>query len=54
MPSLEDVGAYLVLYWVPTRSDGKVGKPLVRISDNPVMPGISYLVLISVSFLLKL
>ncbi|XXG74688.1 hypothetical protein AAC387_Pa07g3344 [Persea americana] len=40
MPSLEDVGAYLVLYWVPTRSDGKVGKPLVRISDNPVMPAL--------------
>ncbi|XP_023758150.1 187-kDa microtubule-associated protein AIR9 isoform X1 [Lactuca sativa] len=37
-PSLEDVGAYLALYWVPTRSDGKSGEPLVSICNNPVGP----------------
>ncbi|KAJ0980466.1 hypothetical protein J5N97_008721 [Dioscorea zingiberensis] len=36
-PSLEDVGFYLVLYWVPVRSDGRLGDPLVAISDSPVM-----------------
>ncbi|KAL4563579.1 hypothetical protein LXL04_027622 [Taraxacum kok-saghyz] len=35
-PSLDDVGAYLALYWVPTRSDGKPGEPLVAVSNNPV------------------
>ncbi|CAI0545496.1 unnamed protein product [Linum tenue] len=38
-PSLEDVGSYLALYWVPTRADGKCGKPLVAISSYPVNPG---------------
>ncbi|PWA81634.1 outer arm dynein light chain 1 protein [Artemisia annua] len=37
-PSLEDVDAYLALYWIPTRADGKSGKPLVSISNNPVIP----------------
>ncbi|OVA18980.1 Leucine-rich repeat [Macleaya cordata] len=37
-PTLEDVGAYLALYWVPTRTDGKQGDPLVAISSNPVTP----------------
>ncbi|KAF9588966.1 hypothetical protein IFM89_017645 [Coptis chinensis] len=35
-PSLEDVGSYLVLYWVPARTDGKHGEPLVTICSNPV------------------
>ncbi|KAJ4976364.1 hypothetical protein NE237_001470 [Protea cynaroides] len=38
IPSLEDVGVYLALYWVPTRSDGICGKPLITISNNPVIP----------------
>ncbi|KAK9155120.1 hypothetical protein Sjap_002600 [Stephania japonica] len=38
IPSLEDVGYYLALYWVPTRVDGKCGKPLVAISSEPVSP----------------
>ncbi|XP_039006552.1 187-kDa microtubule-associated protein AIR9-like [Hibiscus syriacus] len=37
-PSLEDVDAYLVLHWIPTRVDGKSGKPLVAISNSPVIP----------------
>ncbi|KAG1348232.1 putative 187-kDa microtubule-associated protein AIR9 [Cocos nucifera] len=36
-PSLEDVGSYLALYWVPTRVDGKLGDPLLAISSHPVM-----------------
>ncbi|KAL0363622.1 UNVERIFIED_CONTAM: microtubule-associated protein AIR9 [Sesamum calycinum] len=39
-PSVEDVGTYLALYWVPTRSDGKCGKPLVSICESPVIPGV--------------
>ncbi|XP_058099162.1 187-kDa microtubule-associated protein AIR9 isoform X2 [Magnolia sinica] len=39
-PSLVDVGAYLALYWVPTRADGKRGEPLVAISDHPVNPAL--------------
>ncbi|XP_068655160.1 187-kDa microtubule-associated protein AIR9-like isoform X2 [Aristolochia californica] len=35
-PSLEDVGSYIVLYWVPMRADGVCGDPLVTISYNPV------------------
>ncbi|KAI7725631.1 hypothetical protein M8C21_000901 [Ambrosia artemisiifolia] len=38
-PSLEDVGAYLALHWVPTRADGKSGQPVVSICNNPVAPG---------------
>uniref|UniRef100_A0A803N0W9 Uncharacterized protein n=1 Tax=Chenopodium quinoa TaxID=63459 RepID=A0A803N0W9_CHEQI len=38
-PFLDDVGTYLVLYWVPIRDDGKPGKPLVSICDDPVAPG---------------
>lgn len=38
-PSIEDVGAYLALYWLPSRADGKVGKQLVSICDAPVSPG---------------
>ncbi|KAK9267176.1 hypothetical protein L1049_009596 [Liquidambar formosana] len=37
-PSLEDVGAYLALFWLPTRADGICGKPLVSICNSPVMP----------------
>ncbi|CAK9158189.1 unnamed protein product, partial [Ilex paraguariensis] len=39
-PSLEDVGSYLALYWLPTRSDGNCGKPLVSICDAPVTPAL--------------
>lgn len=39
-PSLEDVGAYLALYWLPTRVDGRCGRPLVSISDCPVAPAL--------------
>ncbi|KAL9147547.1 hypothetical protein ABFS82_13G180100 [Erythranthe guttata] len=39
-PSLEDVGSYLALYWLPTRSDGKCGTPLVSNSDSPVIPAL--------------
>jgi hypothetical protein len=37
--SLDDVGSYLVLYWVPTRCDGKTGNPVMAITDDPVMAG---------------
>lgn len=37
-PSLEDVGAYLALHWLPTRVDGRSGKPLFAISNSPVIP----------------
>uniref|UniRef100_A0A1J3CLM1 187-kDa microtubule-associated protein AIR9 n=1 Tax=Noccaea caerulescens TaxID=107243 RepID=A0A1J3CLM1_NOCCA len=37
-PSLDDVGAYLVLYWIPTRVDGRSGKPVVSITNSPVAP----------------
>jgi hypothetical protein len=39
-PSLEDLGSYLALYWLPTRADGRCGKPLVAISDSPVNPAL--------------
>ncbi|ONI11137.1 hypothetical protein PRUPE_4G089200 [Prunus persica] len=39
-PVLEDVGAYLALYWLPTRSDGKCGKALVAICNFPVAPAL--------------
>jgi hypothetical protein len=35
--SLDDVGSYLFLYWVPTRYDGKTGDPVMAITDDPVM-----------------
>lgn len=37
-PSLDDVGSYLALYWLPIRSDGKCGKPVVSICQFPVVP----------------
>ncbi|KAL2930498.1 hypothetical protein RDABS01_035908 [Bienertia sinuspersici] len=37
-PLLQDVGTYLVLYWVPIREDGKAGEALVSICDDPVAP----------------
>ncbi|KAJ1437037.1 Leucine-rich repeat [Sesbania bispinosa] len=37
-PSLEDIGAYLALYWVPTRADNKCGEPLIAICSTPVSP----------------
>ncbi|XP_004293996.1 PREDICTED: 187-kDa microtubule-associated protein AIR9 [Fragaria vesca subsp. vesca] len=39
-PALEDVGAYLALYWVPTRKDGKCGKALVAVCNSPVAPAL--------------
>ncbi|KAK6150135.1 hypothetical protein DH2020_017660 [Rehmannia glutinosa] len=39
-PSREDVGSYLALYWLPTRSDGKCGTPLVSICESPVIPAL--------------
>ncbi|KAG8385218.1 hypothetical protein BUALT_Bualt03G0019300 [Buddleja alternifolia] len=39
-PSLEDVGSYLALYWLPTRSDGEHGMPLISISESPVIPAL--------------
>lgn len=41
-PSLDDVGSYLALKWIPIRADGKCGKPLVAISTSPVNPGIAF------------
>ncbi|XP_047261960.1 187-kDa microtubule-associated protein AIR9 isoform X3 [Capsicum annuum] len=37
-PSLEDVGAYLALYWLPIRIDGKSGNPIASVSESPVSP----------------
>ncbi|MED6159882.1 187-kDa microtubule-associated protein air9 [Stylosanthes scabra] len=37
-PSLIDVDAYLALYWVPTRADGKCGGPLIAMCSSPVSP----------------
>ncbi|GFP81222.1 187-kda microtubule-associated protein air9 [Phtheirospermum japonicum] len=48
-PSLEDVGFYLALYWLPTRSDGKCGSALVSICDSPVIPAIHQFVQIQSS-----
>ncbi|XP_031377815.1 187-kDa microtubule-associated protein AIR9 isoform X1 [Punica granatum] len=39
-PVLEDVGKYLAFCWVPTRADGKQGKPLIAISNSPVSPAL--------------
>ncbi|KAL7243230.1 hypothetical protein ACSBR1_015608 [Camellia fascicularis] len=39
-PSLEDIGVYLALYWLPTRADGKCGKPLVSICNSSVTPAL--------------
>lgn len=39
-PSIEDVGFYLALHWLPTRADGKFGKPLVSVCDSPVTPAL--------------
>ncbi|KZV48806.1 hypothetical protein F511_09227 [Dorcoceras hygrometricum] len=39
-PSLEDVGSYLVMTWVPQRSDGKYGKALASICESPVTPAL--------------
>lgn len=39
IPSLDDVGSYLALHWLPTRVDGQCGKPLVAVSSSPVIPG---------------
>lgn len=50
-PSLEDVGAYLALYWVPTRADGKLGKPLVSICNSPVSPALPVVSKVSVKAL---
>lgn len=38
-PTLEDVGSYVVLNWVPARDDGKQGSPLIAVGANPVMAG---------------
>ncbi|XP_076908814.1 187-kDa microtubule-associated protein AIR9-like isoform X1 [Bidens hawaiensis] len=50
-PSLEDVGAYLALYWVPTCADGKSGQPVVSICNNPVAPGFPVVSKVSVKAL---
>lgn len=50
-PSLEDVGAYLALYWVPTRADGNFGEPLVSICNNPVSPALPIVSEVSVKAL---
>ncbi|KAL8108441.1 187-kDa microtubule-associated protein AIR9 isoform X1 [Apium graveolens] len=39
-PSLEDVDAYLALYWLPTRADGISGNPLVSVTNSPVSPAL--------------
>ncbi|KAL6500611.1 187-kDa microtubule-associated protein air9 [Orobanche hederae] len=39
-PSRQDVGSYLALYWLPTRSDGKCGTALVSLCDSPVIPAL--------------
>lgn len=39
-PSIEDVGFHLALHWLPTRADGKFGKPLVSVCDSPVAPAL--------------
>uniref|UniRef100_A0A0D9WVG8 Ig-like domain-containing protein n=1 Tax=Leersia perrieri TaxID=77586 RepID=A0A0D9WVG8_9ORYZ len=36
-PSLDDIGFYLILHWVPTRCDGEIGDPLVAVTSDPVM-----------------
>uniref|UniRef100_A0A0E0AFR8 Uncharacterized protein n=1 Tax=Oryza glumipatula TaxID=40148 RepID=A0A0E0AFR8_9ORYZ len=36
-PSLDDVGFYLILHWVPARYDGEIGDPLVAVTSDPVM-----------------
>lgn len=36
-PTVDDVGSYLVLNWVPTRDDGKQGSQIVAVGRNPVM-----------------
>eukprot|EP00249_Psilotum_nudum_P024971 c29337_g1_i1 orf=404-6085(-) len=38
IPTLEDVGTYLALRWVPTRKDGKKGEPLIACCSYPVAP----------------
>lgn len=51
-PLLEDVGTYLALYWLPTRSDGSCGRPLVAICDSPVaaaLPVVSNVHVVEVS-----
>ncbi|KAK9056003.1 hypothetical protein SSX86_027090 [Deinandra increscens subsp. villosa] len=50
-PSLEDVGAYLALYWVPTRADGKSGEPVISTCNNPVTPGFPVVSKVSVKAL---
>ncbi|CAM8932942.1 unnamed protein product [Rhodiola kirilowii] len=37
-PTLDDVGEYLALYWLPKRVDGICGNPVISISDSPVVP----------------
>lgn len=37
-PTVEDVGYFLALYWVPTRVDSTCGEPLVAICSTPVSP----------------
>ncbi|KAH7286153.1 hypothetical protein KP509_33G060400 [Ceratopteris richardii] len=37
-PSIDDVGMYMALRWTPIRSDGRIGKPIIACSDDPVAP----------------
>jgi hypothetical protein len=39
-PTLDDVGSYLVLHWVPVREDGKRGTPIIGYSNLPVAPAL--------------
>nr|XP_043619051.1 187-kDa microtubule-associated protein AIR9 [Erigeron canadensis] len=50
-PSLEDVGSYLALYWVPTRVDGQSGEPLVSVCNSPVSPALPVVSKVSVKAL---
>nr|KYP31600.1 hypothetical protein KK1_047988 [Cajanus cajan] len=48
-PLLKDVGAYLSLYWVPTRADGKCGEPLIAICSTPVSPELPYVEMLALT-----
>lgn len=47
-PSLDDVGSYLVLHWVPVREDGKRGTPIIGYSNLPVAPALPVVSKVSV------
>lgn len=47
-PTLDDVGSYLVLHWVPVREDGKRGTPIIGYSNLPVAPALPVVSRVSV------